>query len=75
MDRFPVDRLRRRRAPPHRPVARLWRRSLHARVVATALLLSIVVAVVIGQVLLGRVESGLLAARERSALDEARVRG
>ena len=73
MDLFPVDRLRVAARRLTSPVSRLWRRSLHARVVATALLLSIVVAVVIGQVLLGRVESGLLAARERSALDEARV--
>ena len=65
MDLFPVDRLRVAARRLTSPVSRLWRRSLHARVVATALLLSIVVAVVIGQVLLGRVESGLLAARER----------
>ncbi len=73
MDLFPFDRLRVAARRLASPVSRLWRRSLHARVVATALLLSIVVAAGIGQVLLGRVESGLLAARERSALDEARV--
>ena len=50
-----------------------WRSSLYLRVVLTTLTLSLVVLVVLAQFLLGRVTDGLLAAKERSALDEARA--
>jgi two-component system, OmpR family, sensor histidine kinase MtrB len=50
-----------------------WRRSLHLRVVVTTLLLSLTVVVVLGYVLLSRVTDGLLEAKQRSALDEARA--
>ena len=49
-----------------------WRRSLQARIVATTLMLSVLVVAVLGWVLLARVTSGLLDARQRSALDESR---
>lgn len=49
-----------------------WRRSLQIRVVATTLVLSVLVVFALGWVLLTRVTAGLLDARQRSALDEAR---
>jgi two-component system, OmpR family, sensor histidine kinase MtrB len=52
---------------------RLWRRSLHLRVVLTTLVLSLVVILVLGYVLLTRVTAGLLESKQRSALDEARA--
>ncbi|MCU0264636.1 MAG: MtrAB system histidine kinase MtrB [Actinomycetia bacterium] len=54
-------------------VAALWRRSLALRVVLTTLALSVVVVLVLGWLLLTRVTDGLLAAKQRSALDEARA--
>ena len=50
-----------------------WRRSLFFRVVATTLALSLLVVIVLGQVLVGRISSGLLDAKERSSLLEARA--
>ena len=50
-----------------------WRSSLYLRVVLTTLALSLVVLIVLAQFLLGRVTDGLLNAKERSALDEARA--
>jgi two-component system sensor histidine kinase MtrB len=50
-----------------------WRRSLHLRVVLTTLVLSATVVAVLGYVLLTRVTAGLLDAKQRSALDEARA--
>ncbi len=64
------------RAMALRPVRRTrhaWRSSLHLRVVTTTLALSAIVLVLLAQFLLGRVTDGLLAAKERSALDEARA--
>ncbi len=64
------------RASALRPWARLrheWRSSLHLRVVTTTLALSAIVLLLLAQFLLGRVTDGLLAAKERSALDEARA--
>jgi two-component system sensor histidine kinase MtrB len=54
-------------------VAYAWRRSLHLRVVLTTLVLSAVVVAGIGYVLLTRVTDGLLDAKIRSSLDEARA--
>jgi two-component system, OmpR family, sensor histidine kinase MtrB len=50
-----------------------WRRSLHLRVVLTTLVLSATVVAVLGYLLLTRVTTGLLDAKQRSALDEARA--
>jgi two-component system sensor histidine kinase MtrB len=50
-----------------------WRSSLYLRVVATTLALSLVVVVVLGQILVGRITSGLLDARQRASLVEARA--
>ena len=50
-----------------------WRSSLYLRVVATTLALSLLVVVVLGQILIGRITSGLLDAKERSALIEAQA--
>jgi len=51
----------------------IWRRSLTVRVVAAAVGLSVVVVLVLGQVLLTRVQTGLLQAKERQSLDTARA--
>ena len=58
------------RAP--RAARRRWRRSLQLRVVATTLALSLVVVVVLGQVLIGRITDGLLEAKLATSLVEAR---
>jgi two-component system, OmpR family, sensor histidine kinase MtrB len=50
-----------------------WRSSLYLRVVATTLALSLLVVVVLGQILIGRIASGLLDAKQRSALIEAQA--
>ena len=50
--------------------ARLWRRSLTFRVVATTVGLSVLVIAVLGQLLITRVESGLLGAKEEKAAAE-----
>ena len=50
-----------------------WRRSLHLRIIITTLVLSATVVAVLGYVLLTRVTTGLLDAKQRSALDEARA--
>jgi two-component system, OmpR family, sensor histidine kinase MtrB len=50
-----------------------WRRSLHLRVVLTTLVLSATVVAALGYLLLTRVSAGLLDAKQRSALDEARA--
>jgi two-component system sensor histidine kinase MtrB len=59
-----------------RGVARVqyaWRRSLHLRVVLTTLVLSALVVSVLGYVLMSRLTTGLLEAKQRSAVDEARA--
>ena len=58
---------------PLRGIRHAWRSSLHLRVVLTTLALSMLVLVLLAQFLLGRVTDGLLAAKERSSLDEARA--
>jgi two-component system, OmpR family, sensor histidine kinase MtrB len=50
-----------------------WRSSLYLRVVATTLALSMLVVVVLGQVLMGRITSGLLDAKQRASLVEAQA--
>jgi len=50
-----------------------WRSSLYLRVVATTLALSILVVVVLGQILVGRITSGLLDAKQRASLVEAQA--
>ena len=58
------------------PIGRVrtrWRSSLYLRVVATTLALSILVVVVLGQVLMGRITSGLLDAKQRASLVEAQA--
>ncbi len=50
-----------------------WRSSLYLRVVATTLALSLLVVVVLGQVLMGRITSGLLDAKQRASLVEAQA--
>lgn len=54
-----------------RALVRLWRSSLSLRVVTTTLVLSLVVVGLVGAILLSRITSGLLDAKERSALGEA----
>ena len=54
-----------------RAIRRLWRRSLFIRVTSTTLVLSIVVVGALGLLLLSRVTTGLLEAKERSAVGEA----
>ncbi len=54
-----------------RAIRRLWRRSLLIRVTSTTLVLSIVVVGALGLLLLSRVTTGLLEAKERSAVGEA----
>lgn len=54
-----------------RALRRLWRRSLFIRVTSTTLVLSIVVVGALGLLLLSRVTTGLLDAKERSAVGEA----
>ncbi|MFL6179495.1 MAG: two-component sensor histidine kinase, partial [Actinomycetes bacterium] len=54
-------------------VRRRWRSSLYLRVVATTLALSLLVVVVLGQILIGRITSGLLDAKQRASLVEAQA--
>jgi two-component system sensor histidine kinase MtrB len=54
-------------------VRQAWRRSLHLRVVFTTLVLSAIVVSVLGYVMLTRVTGGLLDAKTRAAVDEARA--
>jgi two-component system sensor histidine kinase MtrB len=66
----------RMRGAARRGAARLrygWRRSLHLRVVFTTLVLSALVVSVLGFVLMSRLTTGLLDAKQRSAVEEARA--
>lgn len=56
-----------------RRVRTRWRSSLYLRVVATTLALSLLVVVVLGQILMGRITSGLLDAKQRASLVEAQA--
>lgn len=51
---------------------RRWRSSLYLRVVTTTLSLSLIVVLVLGQVLVSRITSGLIDAKQRASLVEAR---
>ena len=55
------------------PVRRRWRSSLQLRVVATTLALSLLVVVVLGELLTNRIADGLLEAKLRTSLVEARA--
>lgn len=50
-----------------------WRSSLYLRVVITTLSLSLIVVLVLGQILVSRITSGLVDAKQRSSLVEARA--
>ena len=50
-----------------------WRSSLYLRVVATTLTLSLIVVVVLGQILVSRIASGLLESKQSASLIEARA--
>jgi two-component system, OmpR family, sensor histidine kinase MtrB len=52
-------------------IRRTWRRSLFTRVVSTTLIFSLLVVGALGYLLLGRVTTGLLDAKERIAVGEA----
>jgi len=63
--------LRQRAAVAARP-PRAWRSSVSLRVVVTTLALSLLVVGLVGVLLVGRITSGLLDAKERASLAEAR---
>jgi two-component system sensor histidine kinase MtrB len=50
-----------------------WRSSLYLRVVVTTLSLSLIVVLVLGQVLVSRIANGLIDAKQRTSLVEARA--
>ncbi|MCX5382109.1 MtrAB system histidine kinase MtrB [Streptomyces sp. NBC_00083] len=52
---------------PLLPAARLWRRNIQLRVVATTLLMSLGVVVLLGFVVIGAVRNGLLETKEKAA--------
>jgi len=54
-----------------RSVRRIWRRSLLIRVTVTALILSLLATAVLGLLLLSRITTGLLDAKERVSVSEA----
>ncbi|AEW94377.1 two-component system histidine kinase [Streptantibioticus cattleyicolor NRRL 8057 = DSM 46488] len=56
---------------PLLPAARLWRRNIQLRVVATTLLMSLGVVLVLGLVVIGQVRNGLLEAKTRAAQGQA----
>ncbi|MCQ4084920.1 MtrAB system histidine kinase MtrB [Streptomyces sp. RB6PN25] len=54
------------------PATRLWRRNLQVRVVATTLLMSVGVVLLLGFVVVGQVRGGLLEAKNNAAESQAR---
>ncbi|MFI9724311.1 MtrAB system histidine kinase MtrB [Streptomyces sp. NPDC052396] len=56
---------------PLRPAMRLWVRNIQLRVVATTLLMSIAVVLVLGVVVIGQVRNGLLEAKRNAAQSQA----
>src|SRR4051812_32887011 len=54
-----------------RLVLRQWRRSMQLRVVAATVLLGIVVVLVVGQLLLQRITSGIIASRQEAVIDQS----
>lgn len=53
------------------PAVRLWRRNIQLRVVASTLLMSLGVVVLLGFVVIGQVRNGLLDAKDRAAQSQA----
>ncbi|MFC9234133.1 MtrAB system histidine kinase MtrB [Streptomyces decoyicus] len=56
---------------PLLPALRLWRRNIQLRVVATTLLMSLAVVLLLGVVVVVQVQNGLLAAKEQAAQSQA----
>ncbi|MEV0375042.1 MtrAB system histidine kinase MtrB [Streptomyces sp. NPDC050636] len=56
---------------PLLPALRLWRRNIQLRVVATTLLMSLAVVLLLGVVVVGQVRNGLLTAKAQSAQSQA----
>ncbi|MEE1937826.1 MtrAB system histidine kinase MtrB [Streptomyces sp. TRM 70361] len=56
---------------PLLPVGRLWRRNIQLRVVATTLLMSLAVVLLLGLVVIGQVRYGLLEAKQQAAQSQA----
>jgi two-component system, OmpR family, sensor histidine kinase MtrB len=56
---------------PFLPAARLWRRNIQLRVVATTLLMSLGVVLLLGVVVIGQVRNGLLEAKTNAAQGQA----
>ena len=56
---------------PLLPALRLWRRNIQLRVVATTLLMSLGVVLLLGFVVIGQVRNGLLDAKEKAAQSQA----
>ncbi|MEU8786747.1 MtrAB system histidine kinase MtrB [Streptomyces sp. NPDC048637] len=56
---------------PLLPALRLWRRNIQLRVVATTLLMSLAVVLLLGVVVVGQVRAGLLTAKEQAAQSQA----
>ena len=56
---------------PLLPAARLWRRNIQLRVVATTLLMSLGVVLLLGVVVIGQVRNGLLEAKTKAAQGQA----
>ncbi|NBM17871.1 MtrAB system histidine kinase MtrB [Streptomyces sp. GC420] len=56
---------------PLLPAVRLWRRNIQLRVVATTLLMSLGVVLLLGFVVIGQVRNGLLDAKEKAAQSQA----
>ncbi|MFH8979394.1 MtrAB system histidine kinase MtrB [Streptomyces varsoviensis] len=57
---------------PLLPALRLWRRNIQLRVVASTLLMSLGVVLLLGVVVIGQVRNGLLEAKQRTAQGQAR---
>lgn len=56
---------------PLQPAVRLWRRNIQLRVVATTLLMSLGVVLLLGIVVIGQVKNGLLDAKRQTAQSQA----
>ncbi|MET9297042.1 MtrAB system histidine kinase MtrB [Streptomyces sp. NPDC003077] len=56
---------------PLLPALRLWRRNIQVRVVASTLLMSLVVVLLLGVVVIGQVRNGLLEAKRQAAQSQA----
>lgn len=56
---------------PLQPATRLWRRNIQLRVVATTLLMSLGVVLLLGVVVIGQVKNGLLDAKRQTAQSQA----